>query len=204
MFNKKLPVFFLVFSMAVNPISGLKLIKQNHPKPKSKQVASLKPKESPGSNQTGRPPEPVVTASPDNENGATKQVNNQAPAPVKQAQVSSEQVATLARIIHAEAGGEPLVGQVAVGAVLLNRVRSGVFPRSLAANIFKYGEFESVSNGYIWSDPTPAAYQAATLALKGWDPTYGALYFYNPAKARSAWIWNRPIITKIGGHVFAR
>lgn len=109
----------------------------------------------------------------------------------------------LARIIHAEAGGESLRGQVAVGAVLLNRIRSGKFPKALAANIFRPGEFESVSNGYIWSNPTSASYQAARLALQGWDPTYGALYFFNPAKSTSRWIWSRPINIVIGRHNFA-
>jgi spore germination cell wall hydrolase CwlJ-like protein len=109
----------------------------------------------------------------------------------------------LARIIHAEAGGESLRGQVAVGAVLLNRIKSGRFPRSLVKNIFSRGEFESVSNGYIWSDPAPDSYQAARLAMNGWDPTHGALYFFNPAKTSSRWIWSRPIIVAIGRHNFA-
>jgi len=109
----------------------------------------------------------------------------------------------LVRLIHAEAGGEPLVGQVAVAAVLLNRMKSGKFPKSIAANVFRCGEFESVSNGYIWSEPTPSAYKAAKLALQGWDPTSGALYFFNPAKTYSSWIWSRPIHTRIGNHCFA-
>lgn len=109
----------------------------------------------------------------------------------------------LVRLIHAEAGGEPLVGQVAVAAVLLNRMKSGKFPESITANVFRSGEFESVSNGYIWSEPTPTAYKAAKLALQGWDPTSGALYFFNPAKTSSSWIWNRPIHTRIGNHYFA-
>lgn len=109
----------------------------------------------------------------------------------------------LARIIHAEAGGEPFQGQVAVGAVILNRMRSGKFPRTVTANVMKTGEFESVSNGYIWSNPTESAYRAARLAINGWDPTHGAIYFYNPAKTSSPWIWGRPIITQIGQHNFA-
>lgn len=109
----------------------------------------------------------------------------------------------LARIIHAEAGGESLKGQVAVGAVLINRIKSGRFPKTLKANIFRPGEFESVANGYIWSHPSSSSYQAARLALQGWDPTYGALYFFNPAKTNSRWIWGRPIHTVIGQHNFA-
>jgi spore germination cell wall hydrolase CwlJ-like protein len=117
--------------------------------------------------------------------------------------INDTQYQILVRVIHAEAGGEPLKGQVAVAAVLLNRIRSGRFPKSISANVFRNGEFESVSNGYIWSEPTASAYKAAKLALQGWDPTYGALYFYNPAKTYSSWIWSRPIHTRIGNHYFA-
>jgi spore germination cell wall hydrolase CwlJ-like protein len=117
--------------------------------------------------------------------------------------LSDAQYQILVRVIHAEAGGEPLKGQVAVAAVLLNRIRSGRFPKSISANVFRRGEFESVSNGYIWSEPTLSAHKAARLALQGWDPTFGALYFYNPAKTYSRWIWSRPIYTRIGNHYFA-
>ncbi len=109
----------------------------------------------------------------------------------------------LAHAIHAEAGGEPFEGQVAVAAVLINRVRAKEFPKSMTANIFKPGEFESVSNGYIWSKPNASSYRAAELALKGWDPTNGALYFFNPAKSSSRWIWTRSVTHKIGNHWFA-
>lgn len=117
--------------------------------------------------------------------------------------VGGDELPWLARIIHAEAGGESIKGQVAVGAVLLNRIKSGKFPRSIKANIFRPGEFESVSNGYIWSNPSSSSYRAARLALRGWDPTHGSLYFFNPAKSSSKWIWGRPIYTVIGQHNFA-
>lgn len=117
--------------------------------------------------------------------------------------VSNYQYRMLARIISAEAKGEPLKGQVAVGAVILNRVRSKKFPDNIASNVLKRGQFEPVSNGHIWRQPASSAYKAARLALKGWDPTHGALYFFNPAKSTSRWIWSRPVIMRIGGHVFA-
>ncbi len=117
--------------------------------------------------------------------------------------VAKDELPWLARIIHAEAGGETIKGQVAVGAVLLNRIKSGKFPQSIKANIFRPGEFESVSNGYIWSNPSSSSYRAARLALKGWDPTHGSLYFFNPAKSSSKWIWGRPVYTVIGQHNFA-
>ncbi|MGE5528736.1 MAG: cell wall hydrolase [Patescibacteria group bacterium] len=113
-------------------------------------------------------------------------------------------VELLARLIHAEAGGEPYTGQVAVGAVVMNRLRDPGFPATIAGNVFAPGEFESVSNGYIWTEPTAENYRAAEEAMAGWDPTGGARYFFNPAETYSAWMWSRPILTQIGGHVFSR
>jgi spore germination cell wall hydrolase CwlJ-like protein len=122
---------------------------------------------------------------------------------VRATQRSDYQFQMLARIISAEAKGEPLSGQVAVGAVILNRVASSRFPKTIAANVLKRGQFEPVTNGAIWNEPTISAYRAAGLALKGWDPTGGALYFFNPAKSSSRWIWSRQIVKRIGDHVFA-
>lgn len=110
----------------------------------------------------------------------------------------------LARLISAEARGEPYVGQVAVGAVVLNRVRHPGFPNSIPGVIYQPGAFESVSNGQINLSPTTSAINAARDALNGWDPTGGALYFFNPAKTTNRWIWSRPIIAVIGNHVFAK
>ena len=138
-----------------------------------------------------------------NDTQVAKSNNNPRPASPIPAAVN-DQVHMLARIIHAEAGGEPYRGQVAVGAVILNRIRSGIFPKSIQANVFRRGEFESVSNGYIWSNPSTSSYRAAQAALSGWDPSGGAIYFYNPAKSSSKWIWTREVILKIGDHVFAR
>lgn len=109
----------------------------------------------------------------------------------------------LARIIYAEARGETLEGQVAVGAVLLNRLKDSRFPNTLEQIIFKKGEFCTVRDGQIWKTPNQQALRAAELAISGWDPTNGALYFYNPAKTTSRWIWSRPIVNKIGNHTFA-
>lgn len=109
----------------------------------------------------------------------------------------------LARVVAAEAGGEPYEGQVAVAAVLLNRVKSPSFPNSLAGVIYQPLAFESVMNGLIWRvSDLATAERAARAALNGWDPTYGALYFWNPSKPVSRWIWTRKIIRQIGDHVF--
>lgn len=111
----------------------------------------------------------------------------------------------LARVIAAEAGGEPYEGKVAVGAVILNRVRSPLFPSTISGVIYEPWAFESVANGLIWQvSNLSAATAAAADALNGWDPTYGALFFWNPYKPVSPWIWTRAIITQIGNHVFAR
>lgn len=123
--------------------------------------------------------------------------------PYSDGMLSPYQFQMLARIISAEAKGEPFTGQVAVGAVILNRVESGRFPKTIAANVLKPGQFEPVANGHIWNEPTDSAVKAARLALQGWDPTNGALYFFNPAKTSSRWIWSRPVITRIGNHIFA-
>ncbi|MEW5762443.1 MAG: cell wall hydrolase [Bacillota bacterium] len=110
----------------------------------------------------------------------------------------------LARVIEGEAADEPFLGKVAVGAVILNRVRDARFPKTISGVIFQPWAFESVSNGMMWRPLSNESLRAAQAALAGWDPTYGALYFWNPAKAVSPWIWTRAIITWIGRHVFAR
>ena len=117
----------------------------------------------------------------------------------------AEDVELLARVIAAEAQGEPYAGMVAVGAVILNRVRSPQFPNSLSGVIYQPHAFESVSNGLIWRrTPSAEAYRAARDALNGWDPTYGALFFWNPNKPVNPWVWSRQIVVRIGNHVFAR
>jgi N-acetylmuramoyl-L-alanine amidase len=117
----------------------------------------------------------------------------------------SEDHNLLARVVAAEAEGEPLIGQVAVASVILNRVRHPSFPNSMSGVIFQPHAFESVSNGLIWRrSPSTAAFTAARQALSGWDPTYGAVFFWNPSKPVSPWIWSRSIIVQIGQHVFAR
>ena len=113
-------------------------------------------------------------------------------------------VGLLARVIEGEASDEPFIGKVAVGAVILNRTRSSSFPQSLSSVVYQPLAFESVSNGQYNRPLSEESMKAARLALSGWDPTGGALFFWNPAKRVSAWIWSRPIITQIGGHVFAR
>lgn len=108
----------------------------------------------------------------------------------------------LARIISAEARGEPYTGQVAVGAVVLNRVQHPSFPDTIAGVIYQKGAFTAVDDGQFWENVADSAYNAARDALNGWDPTGGAIYYYNPQKTSNKWIRSRPVITTIGDHVF--
>lgn len=109
----------------------------------------------------------------------------------------------LARVIYAEARGESYTGQVAVGAVVLNRVKSALFPNTIAGVVYQKDAFTCVNDGQINLVPDATAYSAAQDALNGWDPTGGCLYYYNPATAVSAWIFSRPTIMIIGRHTFA-
>ncbi len=135
---------------------------------------------------------------------ATEDGQRDASPSVTQVNQSNVDIDLLARVIYAESRGEPLEGQVAVGAVLLNRLSNQNFPNNLWNIVFKKGEFCTVRDGQVWLQPDATAYRAARLAKAGWDPTYGALYFYNPGKTSSTWIWSRPVTTQIGSHLFAR
>ena len=117
---------------------------------------------------------------------------------------SGGDVYLLARAVHAEARGEPYIGKVAVAAVILNRVKNPSFPNTIAGVIYQPGAFTAVADGQINLAPDEEALRAARDALNGWDPTYGAIYYYNPAKATSGWIWSRPVHIVIGRHRFAK
>ena len=117
---------------------------------------------------------------------------------------SNSNVDLLARTISGEARGEPYEGQVAVGAVILNRVDNPNFPNTIAGVVYQKGAFDSVADGQINMTPTASARKAAQDALNGWDPSGGCIYFYNPATSTSKWIWSRPIVKTIGKHNFAK
>lgn len=116
---------------------------------------------------------------------------------------TSSDLYLLAKCIYAEARGESYTGQVAVGAVILNRVKSSKFPNTIAGVIYQQHAFTAVSDGQINLEPDNTAKNAAQDALNGWDPTYGCIYYYNPAVATSSWIFSRKTVTTIGKHVFA-
>lgn len=113
------------------------------------------------------------------------------------------ELALLARLVSGEARGEPYIGQVAVAAVVLNRVRSDEFPDTVSGVIFQRGAFDAVWDGQFDLQPTDSCIRAARDALNGWDPTGGCLYYYNPRTATSEWIWTRQVQLTIGQHAFA-
>ena len=117
---------------------------------------------------------------------------------------NSSNVNLLARAIYGEARGEPYTGQVAVGAVIMNRVKSSKFPNTIAGVIYQSGAFDAVSDGQINLNPDSTSKKAAQDALNGWDPSYGAIYYFNPRTATNKWIWSRPMTVTIGKHRFCK
>ena len=117
---------------------------------------------------------------------------------------NSNDVNLLARLVYGEARGEPYAGQVAVAAVVLNRVKSSSFPNTIAGVIYQKGAFNVVDDGQINLSPNSTAKKAAQDALNGWDPSYGAIYYFNPSTATNKWIWSRPLTVTIGKHRFCK
>ena len=117
---------------------------------------------------------------------------------------NSNNVTLLAKLIYGEARGEPYTGQVAVGAVVMNRVKSNSFPNTIAGVIYQSEAFDAVSDGQINKTPDANAKKAAQDAINGWDPSYGAIYYFNPSTATNKWIWSRPLTVVIGKHRFCK
>ncbi len=117
---------------------------------------------------------------------------------------SSSDLNLLAKLVYGEARGEPYTGQVAVAAVVLNRVKNSSFPNTISGVIYQSGAFDVVSDGQINLTPNATAKKAAQDALNGWDPSYGAIYYFNPNTATNKWIWSRPMTVTIGNHRFCK
>ena len=117
---------------------------------------------------------------------------------------NSSNVDLLSRLVYAEARGEPYEGQVAVAAVVLNRVASSSFPNTISGVIYQSGAFDVVADGQINLSADATAKKAAQDALNGWDPTSGCIYYFNPKTATSSWIWSRPQVLTIGNHIFCK
>ena len=117
---------------------------------------------------------------------------------------NSSDLNLLSRLVYGEARGEPYTGQVAVAAVVLNRVKHSSFPNTIAGVIYQSGAFDVVSDGQINLTPNDTAKKAAQDALNGWDPSNGAIYYFNPSTATNKWIWSRPMTVTIGKHRFCK
>lgn len=117
---------------------------------------------------------------------------------------NSSNLNLISRFVHAEARGEPYTGQVAVAAVILNRVKSSKFPNTVSGVVYQSGAFTCVQDGQINLAPDATSKKAAQDAINGWDPTYGAIYYFNPNTATNAWIWSRPMTITIGNHRFCK
>ncbi|PEJ57757.1 spore cortex-lytic enzyme [Bacillus sp. AFS002410] len=117
---------------------------------------------------------------------------------------SQNDIQLMANAVYGESRGEPYIGQVAVAAVILNRVSNSSFPNTVSGVIFEPGAFTAVSDGQIYLTPNETAKNAVLDAVNGWDPSENALYYFNPDTATSAWIWSRPQIKQIGRHIFCR
>ncbi|MGG3924445.1 spore cortex-lytic enzyme [Metabacillus fastidiosus] len=117
---------------------------------------------------------------------------------------SQNDIQLMANAVHGESRGEPYVGQVAVAAVILNRVNSPSFPNTVSGVIFEPRAFTAVADGQIWLTPNETSKKAVLDAINGWDPTGNAIYYFNPDTATSGWIWGRPQIKQIGKHIFCK
>jgi len=117
---------------------------------------------------------------------------------------SENDIRIISNAVYGESRGEPYVGQVAVAAVILNRIKNPAFPNTPSGVIFEPGAFTAVADGQIWLTPNTTARKAVLDAISGWDPSGGAIYYFNPNTATSPWIWSRPQIKKIGQHIFCR
>jgi N-acetylmuramoyl-L-alanine amidase len=142
--------------------------------------------------------------------GGTEQTKNSGSGQIKPTAAntppgfSQNDIQLMANAVYGEARGEPYEGQVAVAAVILNRLEHPSFPKTISGIIFEPGAFTAVSDGQIWLTPNETAKRAVLDAINGWDPSDGAIYYFNPATATSKWIWSRPQIKQIGKHIFCR
>ncbi|MFD0680085.1 MULTISPECIES: spore cortex-lytic enzyme [unclassified Paenibacillus] len=136
--------------------------------------------------------------------GATAPSDNGNLAPSSNMGLSEQDLKLMANAVYGESRGEPYIGQVAVAAVILNRVKSPSFPNTVSGVIFQPGAFTAVADGQIWLTPNESARKAVQEALNGMDPSGGCIYYFNPETATSAWIWSRPQVKQIGKHIFCK
>lgn len=153
------------------------------------------------STPSGEKKQPQQQQSPKNEAESTPTGTTKVNVPQG---FSQNDINLMANAVYGEARGEPYEGQVAVAAVILNRVRSATFPNTISGVIFEPRAFTAVADGQIWLTPNETAKQAVLDAINGWDPSGNAMYYFNPDTATSGWIWTRPQIKQIGKHIFCK
>lgn len=183
---------------------GVDQKKQTAPPPKAPAKSPAKaPAQTPAKTGSQKQAAPKQTAPKE---AAPKQATQKAPNKPTAANTpggfSSNDIQLMANAVYGESRGEPYTGQVAVAAVILNRVNSASFPNTVSGVIFEPGAFTAVADGQIWLTPNEQAKKAVLDAINGIDPTGEALYYFNPATATSKWIWSRPQIKRIGKHIF--
>jgi N-acetylmuramoyl-L-alanine amidase len=167
---------------------GVDQSKQSAPSPANKAPAKQAPKDTaPQNNAVPKKEAPKKPTAANTPNG-----------------FSQNDIQLMANAVYGESRGEPYTGQVAVAAVILNRVNSQTFPNTVSGVIFEPGAFTAVADGQIWLTPNENAKKAVVDAINGWDPTGEALYYFNPDTATSSWIWGRPQIKRIGKHIFCK
>jgi N-acetylmuramoyl-L-alanine amidase len=154
-------------------------------------------KASPGAKIGGSTASKPASGSKGNQEGAKKPAATNTPNGFSQ-----NDIQLMANAVYGESRGEPYTGQVAVAAVILNRLDSATFPNTISGVIFEPRAFTAVADGQIWLTPNETAKKAVVDAINGWDPTGNALYYFNPETATSKWIWSRPQIKRIGKHIF--
>ncbi|SDM99844.1 N-acetylmuramoyl-L-alanine amidase [Paenibacillus sp. yr247] len=154
-----------------------------------------------------KPTAPPTASEGKTEGDSENAASNQKPAnmlPSNNLGLSEQDINLMANAVNGEARGEPYIGQVAVAAVILNRVKSPSFPNTVSGVIFQPGAFTAVADGQIWLTPSESTKKAVKEALGGLDPTGGCIYYFNPATATSKWIWSRPQVKNIGKHIFCK
>ncbi|MFP5113422.1 spore cortex-lytic enzyme [Bacillaceae bacterium C204] len=172
----------------------------------SKQSAPSPANKAPANNAPAKPaPAPAPKQNVPPKNTAQKKAAPKKPTATNIPNgFSQNDIQLIANAVYGESRGEPYTGQVAVAAVILNRVNSSTFPNTVAGVIFEPGAFTAVADGQIWLTPNKNAKKAVLDAINGWDPTGEALYYFNPDTATSGWIWGRPQIKRIGKHIFCK
>ena len=210
--NKTLSLAMVIFISAVTVASSFAVLIPQKPKIQVANRSELKEKPQPEVKQAAEeitPPkepvqrqeQPVAPKAP--EKAQVKQPPAKAQKPYRRVELPWRDIQLLAHMVQGEARGEPFIGKVAVASVVINRLQRSNFPDTVAGIIYGAGEFCTVRDGQINLPPNNESYRAVQMALGGWDPSYGSLYFYNPARSTSKWIFSRPVRVQYGQHVFA-